>query len=352
MNESEENAHASLTVASTNSSIERKTVHELFSSCLEQIRACGSLSLTPNLKKKISRNDLLCKIPAIVYGMTPKMIVNDHDCIAPLCSIVCVGAVPFVPSRLFPASLPWMSGGRVAVLLKSWYKNDTSVLVIAQDANDPRGHFSGSIDEWPVNAVCHVENHVMIKRTAHCFNGFKWENPAFTTIKIVSWTAARRGVPETEEELDAPPSSNHESAFKVFCRNLDPAFSRLDLFTFNDACFARRLTTSQASEFGSLPSHVRRFEWLLVDIVLDNTLRKPYMMFLTNPRDCLQRLNSPDFLEFVNANLVHLSSPDFEQELFALDLVSVEPITEVDYDEFQKLAMLAVRIFLLNVLLI
>ena len=323
---------------------DEKGIHDLFCECLNELRKSGNLTLTPNLKKRIQRNDLLCTIPALIFGMIPKMIVNEHDCIAPICSIVCVGCVPFTPNRLFPASLPWMSGDRVAVLLKSWYKTDSSVLVLSQDAKDARGQFSGGIDEWPVSSVCHVENHVVIKRTAHCFNGFKWENSSFPNVKVVSWTAARRGAPESEEDADGVSTSNNESPFKSFCRSLEPAFSRLDVFTFSTERFRSRLTEGQVARHKALTNDLSSFEWVLVDIVLDNTQRKPYLMFLTNPRECLRKRSMPNFLAYLNANLVHLQTPEYEQELFALGLTSVEPITEVDYDEFQMLAMVAVMI--------
>ena len=344
MNESEVNDDVRATI-SAHTDIDDKDVHVVFCECVDALRSVGSLNLTVNLKKKLIRTDLLATTPAAVFGMIPKLIVNDHNCIAPVCSIVCVGAVKFVPNRLFPATLPWMTGGRVAVLLKSWYTNDASVIVMMQDSRDPRGQFSGAIEEWPIESVCHVENHVMIKRTAHCFNGFKWENPSFPVIKVVSWSAARRGVPDVDDETDAVQSLNNETQFKTFCRNLEPAFGRLDVFTFSTEAFTTRLTDTQAAQHRVIPGHVNKFEWLLCDIILDTTLRKPYLLFLTNPHQCLRKQGSVDFLAYLNANLVHLQTPEFEQELFALGLTGVDPTTEGEYDEFQKLLMLAVMVF-------
>ena len=119
------------------------------------------------------------------------------DCIADMLKIVVVDCQPFSGSCKFSDELDkdWMQGGDNAVLIKPWFKTDTSILVCRQSALDDPGRYSGKIEEFLVKSCCMPERHVISINWVNMLAGVYQANPCVPEPSIFLWLCNRRGVP-------------------------------------------------------------------------------------------------------------------------------------------------------------
>ena len=103
---------------------------------------------------------------------------------------------------------------------------------------------------------------------------------------------------------------------EAFSKSLPVPIGRGDRFIVAEDALVKRLIASDADLIRSRSnSKLRQFEFLVLGFYPDKNFRKPYVMLLMNPELILSKRGQADFLEYLDANYVHLMIGDFESTI-------------------------------------
>ena len=286
---------------------------------------------THNWAEEISDAD--SEVPPNICGVFAKKGSFPSGIYAAQGTMVMVNCKKFDGACHFPADITkdWKQAGESAVLVRHWKVGGSELVRVRRGRNtDSPGQFSFTVEDYPANYCCLLEDHVLACTWNNCYMGYFHSNPHYSTPEIVSWLSLRRGIALDEsQEADAAAS---------YLSGLPGPICVLDQISSTVEKLGDKVSLPKSLEINALPDAHRTLDFLIVRGRPDFRCDNGVLTFVTHWRAvfALKSTSLETYEKALRANVVH-AFYDFEKSCQEVSATITDLCTPEDINNATQL---------------